>query len=169
MQITARAEYATRAMLTLAAAHPAPVTARRIAETQHIPTPYLYDILADLRRAELVLRRGGRTGGYTLARPAATITVAELLRRLGEQPQIRASGATRHPGDTELARRLHRLWSTAHTATVRVLDSVTLADIVSDAGHEPLAVDHGGREGPVSGSAPVGRATPTLTRRSGGD
>lgn len=84
MRISARAEYAVRAVLELAVRQgddPAtPVTAETVAAQQNIPHKFLEGILGDLRRAGLVTSRRGGGGGYTLARPPARITVADVIR-----------------------------------------------------------------------------------------
>jgi Rrf2 family protein len=126
--VPARTEYAVRAALGLAAAEPATVTARVLADAQRIPPGYVYDVLADLRRLDLVQVQQGAAGGYALTRPAATITIGGLLRlldaRLDARPVVEAGGTT-------LVARLHRIWAAADHATQRVLDEVTLADVVS--------------------------------------
>jgi DNA-binding IscR family transcriptional regulator len=68
--VPARIDYAVRALLALAAAYPDFVTARRLAAAGHIPPGYLYDVLDDLRRVQLVRLRQGPRGGYCLSRPA---------------------------------------------------------------------------------------------------
>lgn len=123
MRITARLEYALRALLGLAAAAPAPVTARDLADTQGIPAGYVYDVLADLRRAGLVLGVPGRGGGYVLSPAAASMTVAEVLRALdGPDPVDDAA-------EGYLVARLHELWTAAESASEQILDRVTLADL----------------------------------------
>lgn len=128
MRITARLEYALRALLRLAAAAPAPVTARDLADTQGIPAGYVYDVLADLRRAGLVLGVPGRGGGYVLSPAAASMTVAEVLHALdGPDP---AHDAADGPGaGGYLVARLHELWTAAESASEQILDRVTLADL----------------------------------------
>jgi Rrf2 family protein len=132
MPIPARTEYALRAALALAAAQPATVKARVLADTQHIPPTYLYDVLADLRRADLVYVNQGQAGGYALTRPASSITIGQVLRLLHGEAGTSGRPAEQ-PGDSAgLVHRLHQVWGAADTATRRVLDGVTLADIVAD-------------------------------------
>jgi Rrf2 family protein len=112
----------------LAAAEPATVKARVLADAQRIPPGYVYDVLADLRRLDLVQVQQGAAGGYALTRPAATITIGDLLRLLDAQ----LDGRPVEPaGGSGLVARLHRIWVAADHATQRVLDEVTLADVVS--------------------------------------
>jgi Rrf2 family protein len=130
--VPARTEYAVRAALGLAAAQPATVKARVLAETQRIPPAYLYDVLADLRRVELVRVWHGPTGGYALTQPAATVTIGGLLRLLDGPPIVAPARKPDAQPDTGLVARLHQVWTAVDNASQRVLDEVTLADIVSD-------------------------------------
>jgi Rrf2 family protein len=118
MPIPKRIEYSIRALVALAAAEPATVNARVLADTEEIPAGYLYDVLADLRRVELVQARRGGHGGYSLARPAAQITLGTVVRLLDGAP---TEGPSRD--------RLQELWDAANQAGLRLLDDVTLADI----------------------------------------
>jgi Rrf2 family protein len=128
-QIPARIEYSVRALLALAVAEPATVTARVLADTQDIPPGYLYDVLADLRRADLVYAQRGSHGGYALTRPATEITVGGVIRLLDGTPaDVRHLPAGRD-GEDGPTGRLHRLWDAANTASLRLLDEVTLADL----------------------------------------
>jgi Rrf2 family protein len=80
MRISAKEDYAVRAMLELAIAEGGPLKREQIAEAQSIPTAFLQNILVELRHAELVEAQRGREGGFRLARPAAEITVADVVR-----------------------------------------------------------------------------------------
>jgi Rrf2 family protein len=127
MPIPKRIEYSIRALVALAAAEPATVNARVLADTEEIPAGYLYDVLADLRRVELVQARRGGHGGYSLARPAAQITLGTVVRLLDGAP---TEGLARsRPPDGVARDRLQQLWDAANQAGLRLLDDVTLADI----------------------------------------
>ena len=81
MRVSAKADYALRACVELAAAEGAgPVKGDRIAQAQEIPLKFLENILGDLRQAGLVRSQRGAEGGYWLARPAAEITLADVIR-----------------------------------------------------------------------------------------
>src|SRR5437773_5429772 len=81
MRVSAKADYALRAVIELAViGGDAPVKGERIAQAQEIPLKFLENILGDLRQAGLVRSQRGVEGGYWLARPAAEITVAEVIR-----------------------------------------------------------------------------------------
>lgn len=80
MRISAKGEYAAKAVLHLSLKYPEIVTIHDIAERHHIPLKYLEHILASLKRAGILESRRGVKGGYTLARKPAQISVGEVLR-----------------------------------------------------------------------------------------
>jgi Rrf2 family protein len=80
VEISARAEYAVRALAELANAGGGPLTVADLAAAQEIPTRFLQNILLQLRQRSLVLSQRGAEGGYRLARPAAAISLADLVQ-----------------------------------------------------------------------------------------
>ncbi|MCB0949702.1 MAG: RrF2 family transcriptional regulator, partial [Mycobacterium sp.] len=81
MRMSAKAEYAVRAMVQLATVDDGTlVKTDDLAKAQGIPPQFLVDILSDLRNDRLVRSHRGREGGYALARPAADIGIADVLR-----------------------------------------------------------------------------------------
>lgn len=81
MRISARADYAVRAALQLAASRDdGPLKAEAIADAQGIPHKFLESILNDMRRGGLVLSQRGGNGGYRLAKPAESISIADVIR-----------------------------------------------------------------------------------------
>jgi Rrf2 family protein len=139
VHITAKAEYAMRALLTLAAADGGPLTADKLAESQTLPVKFLENILVDLRRGGLVRSQRGPEGGYRLARDASEISAADVLR-LVDGPLAEVRGlrpeAAAYVGPAE---HLQEVWVAARASLRGVLDHVTLADIVS--GKLPRAVE----------------------------
>ena len=129
MHISAKAEYAMRALLTLAAADGGPMTADRLATAQELPVKFLENILVDLRRSGLVRSQRGNEGGYRLARPADEITVAEVLRIVdGPLAEVRGErpGQSNYEGAAE---HLQDVWIAARAALRSVFEHVSLADI----------------------------------------
>lgn len=138
MRTTAKADYAVRAAVELAAAGDL-VTAEHIAHAQQIPLNFLENILRDLRRAGLVDSRRGQAGGYVLARPADAITVADVIRAVeGPLANVRGLPAESldYPGAAE---KLRDVWVALRAGLRSVLEGVTLADIAR--GELPEHVD----------------------------
>jgi Rrf2 family protein len=132
VHISAKAEYAMRALLTLAAEPDgAPLTADRLAAAQSMPVKFLENILVDLRRGGLVRSQRGAEGGYRLARPASAITAADVLRLI-DGPLAEVRGARPETAEYEgPAEHLRDVWVAARAALRSVLEHVTLADIAS--------------------------------------
>ncbi len=81
MRISAKADYAVRAVVELAAAEgEKPVKAERVATAQEIPLNFLENILGELRHAGIVRSHRGAEGGFRLAKPANQVTVADVIR-----------------------------------------------------------------------------------------
>jgi Rrf2 family protein len=142
VHISIRADYAMRAMLVIAAAEPGRVTAPQLAESEHMSIGSLQAILLELRRAGLVLSHRGTERGYGLARPAAAITVGEVLRAMdGALTTVRGlpTDQTTYDGVT---RGLRQVWMSVDTAVNTIVDRATLADLLADeacapANHRP--------------------------------
>src|SRR4051812_2281166 len=99
MRITAKADYAVRAALELAAAPDGePVKGEQLADSQQTPLQFLEHNLLELKHARLVRAKRGARGGYWLARPADDITVADVIRAVGGPPPNVQGWA---PGDPE--------------------------------------------------------------------
>ena len=131
MRITAKADYAVRAALELAAAGEDPVKGERLADAQDIPLQFLEHILLELKHARLIQARRGARGGYWLARPPEEITVADVIRAVeGPLANIHESA----PEDLHYegaAERLRDVWVAVRANLRGVLESITLADVAS--------------------------------------
>ncbi len=136
MRITAKVDYAVRAVLELAAhatAHGerSPMKADAVASAQAIPLRFLETILADLRRSGLVGSQRGSDGGYWLARPAAGINVADVIRAV-EGPLADVRGVPPEEVAYQgVASELQRVWIATRVALREVLETTTLADIAA--------------------------------------
>ncbi len=131
MRITARVDYAVRAAVELAAAAPGALTSERIATAQGIPSRFLQSILGDLQHARLVTSQRGREGGYRLALPASEVSIARVMR---VEQGFLAEVHGQRPEDVEYpgaAAPLAHVWVAAREAYQRVLENVTLADVVA--------------------------------------
>jgi Rrf2 family protein len=132
VRISAKADYAVRAMAELAASPPGqPVKADVLAASQEIPRNFLDNILSELRASGLVRTLRGPEGGSMLGRPAKQITVAEVLRSV-EGPLAAVRGtrpeALEYPG---AATRLPEVWVAVRANLRAVLERVTLADLAA--------------------------------------
>jgi len=133
MYISARVDYAMRALLELAAAQRtnprALLKGDAIAEKHLIPTKFLVGVLTTLRTAGILQSMRGRDGGFRLAKPAADIRVADVMRALdGPLAEVRGE----RPEETEYlgaAEHLRDLWIATRVALRSVLETTSLADI----------------------------------------
>ena len=130
MQVSARGDYAVRACLALASSYPATLSAQALATEQNLPRKFLETILGDLRRAGLVHSVRGVDGGYTLAREPGEIQIGDVLRAT-DGPLAGVRGM--RPEETVYdgtAVHLQELWIAVRASVRRVLDEVSLADVV---------------------------------------
>ena len=131
MRFSARVDYAVRAAAELAAARPGPVPAQDIAEAQRIPLRFLETILLEMRRAGIVRSQCGHDGGYWLDRPAADISLAEVIRAVrGPLASVRGE----RPEDLDYAgpaAALRDVWIALRASERRILECVSLADVVN--------------------------------------
>jgi Rrf2 family protein len=129
MRVSAKADYAIRAAVELAAAGEGPVKGEAISQAQAIPPNFLENILADLRVAGIVQSRRGADGGYWLARPANEISLADVIRAVdGPLANVRGvrSESLEYQGSAE---RLLDVWVAVRASLRNVLERVTLADV----------------------------------------
>ena len=138
MRTTAKADYAVRAAVELAAVGGL-ANAEQIAQAQEIPLNFLENILRDLRRAGIVESRRGQAGGYALARPPDEISIADVIRAVegplanvrGQAPEVLAYRGA--------AAKLQDVWVALRANVRSVLEGVTLADVAR--GELPPHVD----------------------------
>lgn len=107
------------------------MTAEAIASAQSIPLKFLEGILRDLRRAGYVATIRGPVGGYRLAQPANSISVADLIRALdgplaeirGEKPEnMKYSGASKNLG---------KVWVAVRASLRSVLETTYVSDLLT--------------------------------------
>jgi Rrf2 family protein len=132
VRVSAKADYALRACVQLAAAEgEGHIKGERIAQAQDVPLKLRENILGDLRQAGLVRSQRGAEGGYWLARPAEEITLAEVIRAV-EGPLANVRGvrpdSVTYPGAAEP---LRDVWIAVRASLRSVLESVTLADVAT--------------------------------------
>ena len=132
MRVTARVDYAVRALVQLAAdASAEPVKAEALATAQQIPLKFLLEILRQLKQHKLLISRRGPDGGYTLARPASTIALADVIRAVeGPLATVRdtSPASLAYVGPTES---LRTVWIAVRGSLRHVLEDVTLQDVLT--------------------------------------
>src|SRR5246127_1419541 len=140
MRISAKADYAVRAAVELAAASgEKPVKAERIATAQQIPLNFLENILGELRHSGIVRSHRGAEGGFRLAKDPADITIADIVRAV-EGPLASVRGAP--PEEAEYSgasEALPRVWIAVRANLRAVVEHVTVADVAS--GRIPTSID----------------------------
>ena len=147
MRVTAKSDYALRALVELAAAQLAspdddprenPLSAEELGRRQEIPHGFLQAILSDLRRAGIVASRRGKTGGWFLGREASGITVADVLRAvdgpLVSVYDVRPESVVYN----ERAAVLQHVWIAARHSLRMVFEQVTIQQLAD--GKLPQAV-----------------------------
>jgi Rrf2 family protein len=152
MRVSARVDYAVRALVQLAADESRmPVKAEHLATTQEIPPKFLLEILRQLKQKKLLVSRRGPEGGYVLARPANEISIADVIRAVeGPLATVRdvSPANLSYEGPTAS---LPTVWVAVRGSLREVLERVTLEDVRS--GHLPahvvaIAGEHGLDERP---------------------
>jgi Rrf2 family protein len=137
MMFSTKAEYGIRVMAHLANHDGTqPISLGSIADAEGLPLAYLEHLVQRLRKAELVESRRGAHGGYTLARPAADITMAEVVAALeGDIAPIEcitadADGALICAREGAAPCPTKLLWTRVQGSIVRTLNEMTLDDLV---------------------------------------
>ena len=130
MRVSAKADYALRALIEIANRDDGrPVSAEELGNLQEIPHGFLQAILADMRRAGIVASQRGSVGGYWLAVPAASVTVADVIRTVeGPLADVRGEALEDldYPGP---AASLRDVWVATRASLRAVLEQVTIADV----------------------------------------
>lgn len=131
MHVSAKGDYAARAVTYLAGVYPERASAQVIADSYELPRKFLEAVLADLRRAAIVTAVRGADGGYALRRSPAEITVGEVLRAidgpLADVHGLRPDEVTYPPA----LQHLQEVWVAARSAVRSVFDEVTLDQLVT--------------------------------------
>jgi Rrf2 family protein len=131
LELTKRADYAIRAVVALAAASPDErLSVRTIAAAQTIPVRFLPQVMADLVAAGIAEGVVGRTGGYRLARPAATVTILEVIEAIeGDSRRetcVLRGGPCRLNGVCDV----HAVFAATQEEMIRHLGGATIASLV---------------------------------------
>src|SRR5688500_9700939 len=127
MRLSARVDYALRAVIELAKGGESPVTAERIARAQEIPPKFCESILLQLRRGGLVFAQRGPEGGYWRAKKPGEISLVEVSEVIDGplgSPRAQADG-------TVAAQMLPRAWTVVEGSERHILTNVTIADVIA--------------------------------------
>ncbi len=130
MRLTTKGRFAVTAMIDLAMRqHQGPVTLAGISQRQKISLSYLEQLFGKLRRHDLVESTRGPGGGYTLARPAKNVTVADIIFAVDEPLDATQCGGKENC-DNNGPCMTHELWANLNKRMIEFLDSVSLGDLV---------------------------------------
>lgn len=148
MRLTTKGRFAVTAMIDLALRqHEGPVTLAGISERQKISLSYLEQLFGKLRRHELVASVRGPGGGYCLAKPMESMSVANIIHAVDEALDATQCGGKQNCHDDHTCM-THTLWSNLNDRMNEYLSSVSLADLVQEQrakGSEGHAVLHDSR------------------------
>jgi Rrf2 family protein len=132
MHVTAKADYAVRAVIELAhSSQAAPRKVDEVAQAQGIPVSFLENILTQLRSAGVVRSQRGPEGGYWLAKPAEEVSLAHVIRAV-EGPLVGVRG--QRPEEIEYvgsAESLQQVWIALRANLRKVLEHVTVAEVAA--------------------------------------
>ena len=130
MRVSAKSDYALRALIELAGrVDGSPVSAEELGKRQEIPHGFLQAILADLRRAGVVVSQRGQSGGWRMARPAADVSVADVIRAV-DGPLVSVYGLRPEAVTyNETAEVLQHVWIAARRSLRDVFEQVSIQQL----------------------------------------
>lgn len=139
MRVSAKSDYALRAVIELAASHDGEaINAEQLSRLQGIPHGFLQAILGDLRRDGILMSQRGQGGGWRLGRDATQITVADVIRSI-DGPLVSVHGMRPEAVTyNDSAAALQSVWVAARSGLRSVLEHVTIRDLVT--GELPASV-----------------------------
>jgi Rrf2 family protein len=132
MRVSAKSDYALRALIEMATRGDGPaVSAEELGKEQDIPRNFLQAILADMRRAGIVVSQRGQSGGWRLARPAAEVSVADVIRAV-DGPLVSVYGlrpeSVHYSGSAEI---LQHVWIAARSSLREVFEKVSIEQLAA--------------------------------------
>ena len=139
MRVSTRSDYALRALIEIASRdEPRPLSADTIGKAQDIPHGFLQAILADLRKADILVSQRGPAGGWRFAKTAEDVTIADVIRAV-DGPLVSVYGLRPEAVDyKESAASLKPVWIAARRALREVFEQVTIAQLA--AGELPASI-----------------------------
>ncbi len=132
MRVSAKSDYALRALIEIASrTDEGPVSAEELGRRQDIPHGFLQSILADLRRAGVVMSQRGQSGGWRLAAEPSDVSVADVIRAV-DGPLVSVYGLRPEAVTyNDNASVLQPVWIAARSSLRDVLEHVTIADLAT--------------------------------------
>lgn len=132
MKLTTRGHYSVKALLDLSLQPAGSLSSvSAIAARQHLPAPYLEKLLIELRRSHIINSVRGAHGGYRLARPAAQISLGQILEAVGESVTPLAQTVISPEQAEDWVTSM--LWQRLHQKMREAFYSITLEDLYYDA------------------------------------
>jgi Rrf2 family protein len=130
MRVSAKSDYALRALIEMAARGDGPaVSAEELGRLQEIPHGFLQAILADLRRAGIVISQRGQSGGWRMGRSPSEVSVADVIRAV-DGPLVSVYGLRPEAVTyNERADVLQHVWIAARRSLRDVFEQVSLAQL----------------------------------------
>jgi Rrf2 family protein len=130
MRVSAKSDYALRALIEIAShTDGSPVSAEELGKLQDIPHGFLQAILADLRRAGIVVSQRGQSGGWRMGRDPASVTVADVIRAV-DGPLVSVYGlrpeAVSYNDQAEV---LQHVWIAARSSLREVFEKVSIRSL----------------------------------------
>ena len=140
MRVSAKSDYALRALIELSVSSDgSPVSAEELGRLQDVPHGFLQAILADLRRAGIVLSQRGQAGGWKMAREPREVTVADVIRAV-DGPLVSVHGVRPEAASyNETAQALQLVWIAARSSRREVCEQVTLQALADGRLPRPVA------------------------------
>ena len=134
MRVSAKSDYALRALIEIARRDDGvPVSAEEIGRLQDIPHGFLQSILADLRRAGVVMSQRGQAGGWRMGRAPESITVADVIRAV-DGPLVSVYGLRPEAVSyNDSADGLQKVWIAARSSLREVFEAVSIRHLVDGA------------------------------------
>lgn len=132
MKLTTRGHYSVKALLDLSLQPVGTVSSvKAIAARQQLPAPYLEKLLIELRRSHIVSSLRGAQGGYQLAKPAAEISLGQILAAVGESTELPVFESVQTEQAEDWVTSM--LWQRLHQKLTEAFHSITLEDLYYDA------------------------------------
>src|SRR5262245_3194157 len=130
MRVSAKSDYALRALIEMASREDGrAVSAEELGRRQEIPHGFLQAILADLRRAGVVMSQRGQSGGWRMGRPASEVSVADVIRAV-DGPLVSVYGLRPEAVTyNETADVLQHVWIAARDSLRDVFEHVSIQQL----------------------------------------